>query len=169
MSSSKKAPNIRRLGTSDARAYKAVLIEALIVHPDCFFEDYNVELSRPISEIESELKESGCFGAWLGEELVGIAACVTCSGSKRQHCGQIRILYVKEKSRHSGIAGHLLEEILHYAASILNQLEVEVSVRDDDVVRLFERYGFRMCGLLPRRLRVVGEELDVWAMVRSVQ
>lgn len=34
------------------RSYRGVLIEALIVHPDCFLKDYNAELSRPLAEIE---------------------------------------------------------------------------------------------------------------------
>jgi hypothetical protein len=60
---------IRRLRAADVRSYRAVLIEALIVHPDCFSSDYNEELSRSVEESEDALERSGTFGAWLGGTL----------------------------------------------------------------------------------------------------
>ena len=66
MSSAKKHVEIRRLRAADARSYRAVLVEALIVHPECFPEDYNIQISRSLSEIERELERSGTFGEWLG-------------------------------------------------------------------------------------------------------
>jgi GNAT superfamily N-acetyltransferase len=168
MSSSKKCLEIRRLRAADARSYRAVLIEALILHPDCFPEDYSTEISRPLSDTEEELEQSGTFGAWFDEVLAGIGSGVACSASKRRHCGMVRDLYVKERYRHKGVASLLLQEILRYATNNVEQLEVEVPARCENVVRLFERFGFRLCGLLPSGLRVGQEELDVWTMTRAL-
>ena len=74
MGTPKKQPEVRRLRGSDARSFRPLLIEALIVHPDCFLDDYTIELERPMKDTEADLEQSGTFGAWLGEELVGIAA-----------------------------------------------------------------------------------------------
>src|ERR1700744_2327087 len=95
--------DVRRLRAGDARRYRGLLIEALIVHPDSFLEDYKAEIGRPLSEIEKELECSGTFGAWCGAVFVGIGSAVPCGGSKRRHCGTVRNLYVREKFRRSGI------------------------------------------------------------------
>ena len=126
MASSTKHPELRRLRAADARSYRGVLVEALIVHPDCFLEDYSAEASRPLSEVEEELECSGTFGAWFGVDLVGIGSAVPCIASKRRHCGTVRNLYVKQQFRHRGIGGLLLHDILLYAANDVTQLETQV-------------------------------------------
>lgn len=169
MSPSKKPPELRRLKAADARNYRAVLVEALIVHPDCFAEDYNAEISRPLPETEDELERTATFGVWLGDVLVGIGSAVPCSTPKRQHCGMLRNLYVREKFRHKGFAGLLLREILTHVTSEVKQLETQVPLRCESAVRLFEKFGFRMCGLLPSGLQVGQEEVDVWLMTRPLR
>ena len=169
MNFSKKRLEIRRLRAADARSYRAVLVEALIVHPDCFPEDYNTEISRPLSDIEEELERTGTFGAWFDGALAGIGSGIACSTSKRRHCGRVQNLYVKAQYRHKGVAGLLLQEILRHASSDIEQLEVEVPAKCEKVVDLFEQFGFRLCGLLPSGLRVGQEELDVWTMSRALR
>ena len=166
MNPSKKCVEVRRLRAADARGYRAVLIEALIVHPDCFSDDYNCEVSRPLLDIEQELERGGIFGAWFGGALVGIGSGTVSSASKRRHCGMIRNLYVREQYRHRGFARFLLKEILSYASVNLDQVEAEIPSGCENAVHLFEQFGFRFCGLLPSGLKVDGEELDVWTMSR---
>jgi hypothetical protein len=96
MAHSKKLFNVRRLRAGDVRSYRGVLVEALIVHPDCFLKDYNAEISRPLAEIEEELEQSGTFGAWFGGLLVGIASEVPCTEAKLRNCGKVQNLYVLE-------------------------------------------------------------------------
>jgi GNAT superfamily N-acetyltransferase len=169
MSPSKKPPEIRRLKAADARNYRAVLVEALIVHPDCFAEDYNAEISRPLSETGDELERTATFGVWLGDVLVGIGSAVPCNTQKRQHCGILRNLYVREKFRHRGFAGLLLRAILTHVTRELEQLETQVPLRCERAVRLFEKFGFRMCGLIPNGLKVGQGEVDVWLMTQSLR
>lgn len=152
-----------------ARNYRAVLVEALIVHPDCFADDYSAEISRPLSETEDELERTATFGVWVGDVLVGIGSAVPCSTPKRQHCGIVRNLYVREKFRQQGLAGFLLRAILTHVTKDLKQLETQVPLRCERVVRLFERFGFRLCGLIPNGLKVGQEEVDVWLMTRPLR
>ena len=169
MSSSKKSPELRRLKASDARNYRSVLVEALIVHSDCFADDYSAEISRPLSETENELECTVTFGMWVGDDLVGIASAVPCSTPKRQHCGIVRNLYMREKFRHKGFAELLLRAILTHVTRELKQLETKVPLRCERAVRLFEKLGFRMCGLVPNALKVGQEEVDVWLMARLLR
>ena len=169
MSSSKKCVEIRRVRAADARDYRAVLIEALIVHPDCFSDDYNNEVSRPLSDIEQELERGGIFGIWFGGVLVGIGSGTVCSASKRRHCGIVRNLYVREQYRRRGFARSLLKEIVSYACENVDQMEAQIPSECENAVHLFEQFGFRLCGLLPRGLKVGNEELDVWTMSRVLR
>lgn len=169
MSSSKKPPELRRLKVSDARNYRALLVEALIVHSDCFADEYSAEISRPLSETGDELERTVSFGVWVGDVLVGIASAAPCSTPKRQHCGIVRNLYVREKFRHKGFAELLLRAILTHVTRELKQLETQVPLRCEGAVRLFEKLGFRMCGLVPNGLKVGQEEVDVWLMIRPLR
>jgi len=169
MNSTKKLPEIRRMRAADARCYRALLIEALIVHPDCFAGDYNTEITRPLSEIEAELERGTTMGVWFGGALRGIASAVRCDNVKRRHCGTVQNLYVQEKFRHKGVACLLLQELLRFATSELKKLEVQVPLKYEDTVRLFERFGFRLCGLLPGSLQIGAEELDIWMMTRPLR
>jgi len=169
MGSTKKLPEIRRMRAADARCYRALLVEALIVHPDCFVGDYNAEIKRPLPQIEDELERGTTIGVWFGDVLGGIASAVRCESFKRQHCGTVRNLYVREKFRHKGIASLLLKELLRFATSEVKKLEVQVPLKCENAVRLFELFGFRLCGLLPGDRQVGAEELDVWMMTRSMR
>jgi hypothetical protein len=86
---------VRRLRSENAQAYRGVLVEGLILHPDRFVEDYSAEVARPLTDIEADLEQNGMFGAWLEEKLVGIAGYSRLRSPKRQHCGIVRSLYVK--------------------------------------------------------------------------
>ena len=169
MNSKKNRIKVRRLKAGDAREYRAALVEALIVHPDCFSEDYSSAIARPISDTEKELERDGIFGVWVGDVFAGIGSGVPCTGSKRRHSGRVQHLYVKERFRRKGLAGLLLNEIIQFASCDLEQLEVEVPARCETVVNLFEQFGFRMCGLVPGGLRVGQEELDIWTMIRPLR
>jgi len=156
---------IRRLMETDARAYRAVLVEALILHPDRFVGDYHAEISRPLIEIEQQLVKEAVFGAWIREELVGIVCFVSLDIPKRRHAGALKNFYVKERFREKGIAGLLLGVMLEYARRRVDQVELIVSARNEDAIRFFERHGFRLFGLMPRGLRIEGEDYDTWTMV----
>ena len=65
---------VRRLLEQDAPAYRAVLLEALIVRPECFPRHYHEEMSRSLEDIERQLAAEIILGAWIKDELVGIVA-----------------------------------------------------------------------------------------------
>ena len=155
---------VRRLLEQDARAYRAVLLEALIVYPECFPRHYE-EMSRPLEEIERPLAGEVILGAWIKDEWVGIVAFAAKSFPKQRHARTIRPLYVKERFRRKGIAGLLLGAVLESAAHHVEQVEIIVSDMTEDVIALFEQFGFRICGLVPRCIRIDSMDVDTWIMV----
>ena len=155
---------VRRLLEQDACAYRAVLLEALIVHPACFPRHYHEEMSRPLEDIERQLAAEIILGAWIKDELVGIVAFAAKSFPKQRHAGTISHLYVKERFRRKGVAGLLLGAVLESAAHHVEQVEIMVSDIPEHI-DLFERFGFRICGLVPRGIRIDSEDVDTWIMV----
>ena len=139
------------------------------MHPDCFPEDYRSEISRPISDTEKELERNGVFGAWVGGALAGIGSSVPCTSSKRRHSGSVENLYVKANFVVRVSPASFCKRSSQFASCSLEQLELEVPARCENVVHLFEQFGFRMCGLVPGGLRVGQEELDVWTMIRPLR
>jgi GNAT superfamily N-acetyltransferase len=164
-----RGATIRRLGAGDAQAYRAIAVEALIVHSDSFPDDYHSQLLRPLLEVEAELEKNGTFGAWIGNHLIGILSFAPQDNIKRRHRGRVQMLYVKQEHRRHGVARSLLDSVLVHAADHADQLEVEITAMDQHVVHLFEVFGFQMCGVSFRGLRVDGREFDVWTMVRIIR
>ena len=160
---------MRRLLEQDARAYRAVLLEALIVHPECFPRHYHEETSRPLEDMERQLADEIILGAWIEDELVGIVAFAAKIFPKQRHAGTISHLYVQERFRRKGVAGLLLGAVLESAAHHVEQVEIMVSDIPEDVIALFERFGFRICGLMPRGIRIDSEDVDTWIMVRVLR
>lgn len=169
LSSEARNTIVRRLLERDARAYRAVLLEALIVHPECFPRHYREEISRPLEDIERQLAGEIILGAWIKDELVGIVAFAAKSFPKQRHAGTISHLYVKERFRRNGVAGLLLGAILESAAHHVEQVEIIVSDITEDVIAFLERFGFRICGLIPRGIRIDSEDVDTWIMVRVLR
>lgn len=164
-----KRPLARRLRSDDAQTYRALLIEALILHPDSFREHYRTQIQRSLADVADELERSGIFGAWIDAKLVGIAGFSSDTCVKCRHRGNVSRLYVKQEFRKMGVASMLLQEIMQYAAHHVDQLEVEITTSDEHVVSIFERSGFRMYGLSPRGIRVDEAEFDVWSLVRFLR
>jgi ribosomal protein S18 acetylase RimI-like enzyme len=160
---------IRRLSVGDAQTYRAMVTEALIVHADSFPEDYHAQVLRPLAEVGEELESNGTFGAWIGTHLVGILSFAPQDKLKCQHRGKVKLLYVKQEHRRQGIARSLLERVLLHASNHADQVEVEVTTTSEHVVHLFEAFGFEMCGISFRGLRVDGREFDVWTMMRVLR
>ena len=55
--------------------------------------------------------------------------------------------------------------VLESAAHHVEQVEIVVSDITEDAIALFERFGFRICGLMPRGIRIDSEDVDTWIMV----
>ena len=47
----------------------------------------------------------------------------------------------------------------------VEQVEIIVSDIAGGVIALFERFGFRICGLMPRGIRIDSEDVDTWITV----
>ncbi|WKB53715.1 GNAT family N-acetyltransferase [Eleftheria terrae] len=153
---------IRRLQPEHLPAYKALRDEGLERHPESFTSDPRTERQRSPESYLGRLGWSepmgGTFllGAWLGEELAGTVACERELMPKVRHRASIVGMYVREKHTRRGIGRQLLSAGIELArqAEGLEILTLTVTASSERTVRMYERAGFRMYGLLPRAIRV---------------
>jgi len=159
----------RRLSEADARAYRGLLVEALIVYPKRFTADYRVEATRPLCEIEQRLGAEFVWGAWRNGELCGIVSFVEVHSPKCRQLGLIRDFYVREQSRHAGLAQQLIRDILRQAAQKVDQVELLTANSNYSAIRFYEGCGFRKLAVLTRGLRIEGRDHDLQMLIQDLR
>jgi RimJ/RimL family protein N-acetyltransferase len=157
--------HIRRLTPQDSASFQAVRLAALQDAPSAFGSSFEEERSFPSSVIEARLAlkpDRGPFGAFDGEELVGLVALGRESMQKLAHKALVWGMYVKPEHRGKGIGKALLREALSLARSVPEVVQVNLSVNaaNASAIRLYEAAGFKAFGREPRAMRINGEFHD---------
>lgn len=161
---------IRRLVSSDASAFQALRLDALRDSPSAFSSSYEEECGTPLPAIESKLAQRTIFGAFDGDELVGMFGIARESSPKLRHKAFIAAMYVAPAQRGKGIARQLIEQALACAASMdgVLQIGLDVSAGNKPAIGLYESIGFREYGREPRAMLVEGVFYDTILMVREL-
>jgi hypothetical protein len=76
---------IRLLTPEDAVLYRDIRLEALAAHPEAFASAFAREQEKPLAWFEERLTTSDVFGAFIAEELVGVAGFWRQEGAKTEH------------------------------------------------------------------------------------
>lgn len=148
---------LRTLACADADAYAALRAEALELHPLAFG-------SGPVSDLQ-ELRDAFCshvadpsqavaYGAFAGEQLVGIGRLYRQVGVKERHKCDIVGMYVTATHRGRGIGRALLRALVSQARAWSGVTYIYISVTDaaPEAARLYESEGFRRWGTEPEAL-----------------
>jgi GNAT superfamily N-acetyltransferase len=143
--------HIRRLMPADASVFQSLWLFALLESPAAFDESYGEEQSLPLTAIEHRLAlrpDRGVFGAFDGDDLIGIVTLDRENLSKLAHKASVRNLYIGPQSRGRGVARALLLEALSLAESVRGIQQVNLAVHADasHAVRFFGSIGFVIFG-----------------------
>jgi RimJ/RimL family protein N-acetyltransferase len=157
--------HIRRLTPEDAAVFQALRLAALQEAPSAFGSSFEEESQFPPSVIEGRLAlkpDRGPFGAFEGEELVGLVALGRESPKNLAHKALVWGMYVKPEHRGKGIAKALLCEALSLARSVpdVAQVNLCVNAANTSAIRLYEAAGFKVFGREPGAMRINGEFHD---------
>ena len=157
--------HIRRLTPADSDAFRSLRLAALQDTPSAFGSSYEEEVAFPTSVIEARLAEKpdrGPFGAFDGDELVGMVALGRESVRHLSHKALIWGMYVTPRARSRGIGRRLLQEALSLARSVpdIRQVNLSVNAANLGAVKLYESSGFETFGREPFALLVDGEPHD---------
>ncbi len=164
---------LRRLLPTDAAAFQALRLQALRECPSAFGSSYEEECDTPLATIESNLaRGSGrnLFGAFAGDELVGLISAGRESQRKQQHKGYIRGVYVAPAQRAQGLGRRLLEHALAFVQGIegLRQVNLSVTGSNAGAITLYASLGFETYGHERDSLLIDGQLYDDVLMVRRL-
>ncbi|MDE1937450.1 MAG: GNAT family N-acetyltransferase [Alphaproteobacteria bacterium] len=159
---------VERLGAVDVDALRAIRLESLNLHPDCFSADPDIVGAMTTEQWLDGLSRGIWFGVRKDGALVAIAALTRPESKKINHTGELCAMYVRADARGTGIADSLIRYIVDVAAEEIDQITVTVNAENKRAIKLYERHGFRIAGRIPRYIRVGNSLHDELIMVRAV-
>lgn len=154
---------LARVSPAELGAFKSLRDEGLRLHPEAFDADIDTEQARPPESyigrlgLNEPLGGSFLIGAWLNGTMVGMAGMERNSLPKLRHSAELNSMMVRPTHGGRGIGLALVEECLAQArrASGLELITLRVSTANQAAVRLYERAGFKHCGVVPRAVRLI--------------
>lgn len=154
---------VARVTPAELSSFKTLRDEGLRLHPEAFDADIEGEQARPPESYIGRLglyePLGGTFliGAWLGQEMVGMIGLERHSLPKLRHSAELNSMLVKPKHCGKGIGMSLIKECLAQARKAvgLELITLRVSTETADAVRLYERAGFKACGVVPHAVRLI--------------
>jgi ribosomal protein S18 acetylase RimI-like enzyme len=160
---------IRRLEPGqDTELFRAIRLESLKKNPESFGSDFASENDKPPEWFAGRLTTSDVFGAFHGEELLGIAGFQVGQTAKRAHKGTLWAVYVRPAKRSAGVARRLVETVIEHAKGRVEQVNLAVDRRNMHARRLYTSLGFIEYGLEKNALKVGDRYLDDVLMVRTL-
>ncbi|MBR0846185.1 GNAT family N-acetyltransferase [Bradyrhizobium diazoefficiens] len=153
-------PAIRLLTPEDAALYRAIRLEALETNPEAFGSTFERERELPLARFEERLAASDVFGAFIADELVGVAVFHWEQGGKTAHKAVLWGMYVRPQARKSGTGRRLVDAVAAHAAERVEQLQLAVVSENDAALRLYAAAGFVEYGREVKALKQDGRYYD---------
>lgn len=167
--------SIRMLGPDDAAAYRAVRRRALVEHPEAYGATLDELDRRSLEEIANTLAsppEQRClFGAFVGDELAGLASFGRHDNEKLRHRAGLYQMYTAPEHRRRGLGRQLVEAVIDHARRQegLEELMLAVTIGNTSAEVLYLRAGFRPSHVEPRLIKIGDTYYDILWMTLMLQ
>lgn len=155
---------IRQLLSSDAQAYRALMLEAYGAYPQAFTSSVAERAAMPLSWWQKRLDSplDRLLGAFEDDQLAGIVGLAFEPREKARHKVTLFGMYVTQAHQQRGLGRQLVEAALAEARRhpCLTLIQLTVTAGNDAALALYRRCGFIQYGLEPLAVRVGDEYFD---------
>jgi RimJ/RimL family protein N-acetyltransferase len=141
--------HIRALDEADAAAYRRIRRRALVEHPEAYGATVDELDARTQEEIAVGLAPqpgTHCmFGAFVEQELVGLASFFRNNNEKLRHRAGLYQMYTAPEYRRLGLGRRLVEAVIDHVRRLegLEELILAVTIGNTAAELLYLRAGFR--------------------------
>ena len=143
----------RKLESADAVAFRRVRLDCLQNFPESFGTLFEDEVGKAKLFFEEQIENGNpnvlFFGAFDGNELVGIVGFVRGDRTKTRHRGEIVSMYVDPRFHGQNVGEQMLRALIEqvFESGGIESLELTVVADNGSATRLYERVGFETYGL----------------------
>ncbi|WP_201830233.1 GNAT family N-acetyltransferase [Microvirga zambiensis] len=151
------AISIRTFDPSDAQILQNLRLEALAGSPEAFLSSFEEEATLSLETVRDRIPSSGpnaIFGAYSGEQLVGMAGFAVYDRMKARHKGVMWGVYVKPEWRRQKVGQALVRQVIDHASRHVIVLEAAVSLVNEGARRTYHGLGFKPYGIERKAIRV---------------
>ena len=151
------------LTSSDAEAYRVVRLQALHEQPPAFGSLPEDEPNLVETAVRLAESDDCCFfGAFQGEQLIGIIRISRDSAANEKHRVYLRGLYILPDFRRMGCARALVEQALSRATNLsgIRRINLTVVTQQEAAIDLYRSLGFRIYGTEPETFSRDGRFYD---------
>ncbi len=166
-----KKISYRRLKVEDVECYKNIRLELLKQNPEsfgsCFEEENGFSEQMWINRLSK--KNVYTIGAFINNEIVGIAVNVLNPRKKMKHVATLNSMYVREAYRKLGIAQSLIKQVINFSKS--NEVEIinlSVSSNNGNAIELYKKLGFRIYGEEKKAIKLNSTYIDLVLMNKEL-
>jgi RimJ/RimL family protein N-acetyltransferase len=151
---------IRPLEPSDASAFRALRIRALIEHPEAFGRTPEEVDSREVwterLRVDAASDLDCLLGAFEGDRLVAVAGCHRERTVKQRHIVHIWGVYVAPEHRRTGLGRRIFAAAVDRARTWprVEQIWLDVTTVNTSARALYASFGFKSVAIKPRSLKV---------------
>jgi ribosomal protein S18 acetylase RimI-like enzyme len=153
-------PEIRRLTSADAPAYREIRLAGLKDTPEAFGSTFARESTQPLEWFCDRLGNSAVFGAFDAAPLLGVAGLRIREGEKEQHKGLLWGMYVRPDARKAGLGRKLVEAVIDHARAHVEVIQLSVISDNQPARRLYGGLGFVEYGVERDSLKQNGRYYD---------
>ncbi|MGP4106490.1 GNAT family N-acetyltransferase [Virgibacillus sp. L01] len=165
--------DIRILEPEDAEAYRKLRLEALLNSPEAFISSYEEVKNNSVDVYKVRFQSDNAynFGAFEGNELIGVATLVRETKVKIGHRTSIYAVYVTPYKRGRGVSKQLLQTAIDHANSLdgVEQVCISVVTKSDSAKSLYYALGFVPFGTHKRAVKLGDTFYDEEHMVLFFQ
>lgn len=154
---------VRALDKGDLHRFRAIRLSALQLAPQAFgstFEEENAYSESVFARRLEQVNGNIIFGAFNGENLLGIAGFHRHERKSARHRGTLVSVYVAPEARGLSLGKVLVQTIIEHAAQHVVILDAKVVATNEPAKRIYDELGFKSYGVECKSLYVQGQYLD---------